>query len=220
MQEHCSPWGFSNVESNNQEHYRGFEDSFSPESYNDPNTTEYVPLDDSPQYLQSLERKLNRVQGRTSGQRKKESRQLIDALAGSRSSHTHHFLQNQDETVSTFSENDESLAASNSSSTIDPQSALGVMMRRVVPDKVALSHEELCQLLEADILAKVTEALHEEEDQNTQQQNTVQQNAPQHSSENNKTNEESTNFNIKENLSDIQAPVEEKKEHSSDEGEK
>lgn len=39
------------------------------------------------------------------------------------------------------------------------------MLRRVAPNKIALSHEELCRLLEADILAKVHDALEEEEEE-------------------------------------------------------
>lgn len=217
MQEHCSPWGSSEAESGNKENCQGFEDSFTSESYNSPITqpnSDYIPLDDSSQYLEGLERKLSRVQGRTSGQRKKESQQLIDALAGSRSCHTHNLLQNQDEVVSGFSENNVSIEASSNSAAIAPDNALGVMMRRVVPDKVALSHEELCQLLEADILAKVTEAAQEEEDQCRQQSIT------QISTETECTNQDITSSNVRESHLGTLSPIEERKGQSSDEGEK
>lgn len=36
------------------------------------------------------------------------------------------------------------------------------MIRRVAPDKIALAPEELCHLLEADLLSKVHEALEDE----------------------------------------------------------
>lgn len=39
--------------------------------------------------------------------------------------------------------------------------ALGLVLRRVAPDRVAVAPEELCRLLEADILAKVHQALQE-----------------------------------------------------------
>ncbi|CAL4115525.1 unnamed protein product [Meganyctiphanes norvegica] len=128
-------------------------------------------------------------------------------------------FQRQDEKVTGLSENDDVLVASSSNTAIDPESALGVMMRRVVPEKVALSHEELCQLLEADILAKVTEALQEEEDKHITQHNTTDQNTQLQSS-GRQNNQEITNSNIKVTNLDIQAPSEERKEHSSDEGEK
>ncbi|KAK7079775.1 hypothetical protein SK128_028632 [Halocaridina rubra] len=144
-----------------------FEDSFSPEparpvrgNEHQAQDEEYKPLDDSSQYLASLERKLARIQGRTAKQRQKESQQLIDALAGSRDTHAHQLINTTVNNVDNMPVDSELIAHQHTA--VDPQGPLGVMLRKLAPDRVALTHEELCQLLEADFLAKVREAAEEE----------------------------------------------------------
>ena len=51
--------------------------------------------------------------------------------------------------------------------------AFGAMIRRIAPDKVALTHEELCRLLEADFLAKVQEETTATEEENLSTENSV-----------------------------------------------
>ncbi|KAG7169880.1 uncharacterized protein LOC121865255 [Homarus americanus] len=149
-----------------------FEDAFSPpqDTTSGGNTQQqsadgdYVPLDDSSQYLAGLERKLACVQGRTTAHRQTESRRLIDALATSRDDHAHHLLNNTNNigADSDVLEPDNDRSGALTAATVDPQGALGAMLRRVAPDKIALAPEELCRLLEADILSKVHDALEEE----------------------------------------------------------
>lgn len=141
-----------------------FEDSFSPpcseletDSPDSRNAEKYVPLQDSPQYLAGLEGKLARLRGRTESSRKTESRRLLDALAGSRSCHIAQLMQ--DTNTPTLPAADQSDPTPSSlASTIDPQGALGAMLRRVVPDRVALTPEELCHLLQSDLLAQMHES--------------------------------------------------------------
>lgn len=140
----------------------GFEDSFSPQDKDQQGEGMYIPLDDSLQYIAGLERKLARVRGKTRGQRQAESRRLIDALASSRDAHTQRLMESTDARADAGLEAD---TEHHSSAAVDPQGALGSMLRRVAPNKIALSHEELCRLLEADILAKVHDALEEEEEE-------------------------------------------------------
>lgn len=184
-----------------------FEDSFSPvhlpssqdtESFTDE---DYVPLDDSPQYIAGLERKLARVQGRTSASRQTESRRLIDALAGSRDTHAHQLINTTNNTADEIiTEENEHSAHQNTA--VDPPGAIGAMIRRLAPDKVALTHEELCRLLEADFLAKVREAAEEEDE--------------------GRESEEPEKYLAEENdkIKDAQTHTPEEKKHSSDEGEK
>ncbi|XP_071551920.1 uncharacterized protein [Panulirus ornatus] len=150
----------------------GFEDSFSPqqalatEGGSQQYTTdcEYIPLEDSSQYLAGLERKLACVQGRTAASRQTESRRLIDALTSSRDNHTHqlmHTVNNVGTNNEVFASNSDHCAA-HTTAAVDPQGALGAVLRRVAPDKIALTPEELCHLLEADILSKVHEVLQDE----------------------------------------------------------
>lgn len=150
----------------------GFEDSFSPPQATSAGggshqlyaESDYIPLEDSSQYLAGLERKLACVQGRSDVGRQTESSRLIDALATTREDHAHH-LMNTPNNVGTDSdviEPDSDHSTSFTAATVDPQGALGAMLRRVAPNKVALAPEELCRLLEADILAKAHEALDEE----------------------------------------------------------
>ncbi|KAG0715232.1 hypothetical protein GWK47_012433 [Chionoecetes opilio] len=121
----------------------GFEDSFSPQSnhleetLHSPDNETYIPLQDSRQYLAGLESKLANVQGRTASARKTESRRLLDALAASRSTHTAQLMRNTEPPCGSLPTNDTAPL----SSTIDPQGALGAMLRRVAPDRVALTHE-------------------------------------------------------------------------------
>ncbi|XP_068210164.1 coiled-coil domain-containing protein 32 [Palaemon carinicauda] len=138
-----------------------FEDSFTPQCFTSGQDNflvdeDYVPLDDSSQYLAGLERKLARVQGRTANKRQTESRRLINALVGSRDAHAHELVNASniggDEIITSESE------PAHQTGAVDPQGAIGAMIRRIAPDKVALTHEELCQLLEADFLAKIQEA--------------------------------------------------------------
>lgn len=80
----------------------------------------YVPLQDSPQYLAGLEGKLARIRGRTESSRKTESRRLLDALAGSRSCHTAQLMQDTNtHTLPTPDPVDPT--PSSLASTIDPQ---------------------------------------------------------------------------------------------------
>ena len=77
-------------------------------------------MEDSPQYLAGLERKLARIQGRSAGRRQTESRRLIDALASSRSTHAHQLvnesnLGDDDELVSSEGE------PAHQSAAVDPQ---------------------------------------------------------------------------------------------------
>lgn len=137
-----------------------FEDSFSPqdsrleEATHIPSNEKYVPLQDSQQYLAGLESKLAHIQGRTASTRKTESRRLLDALAGSRSTHTAQLMQDNEASCGSLPATD----CAPSSSTIDPQGALGAMLRRMAPDRVALTPEELCHLLQADLLAQMHES--------------------------------------------------------------
>ncbi|KAK8742600.1 hypothetical protein OTU49_001981 [Cherax quadricarinatus] len=149
----------------------GFEDSFSPapaESEGDSTQHsadgDYIALEDSSQYLAGLERKLASIQGRADSGRQRESRRLIDALASSRDSHTHQLMNTPNNVgiESEVMELENDRTASITAASVVPQGALCAVIRRVAPDKVALAPEELCRLLEADILGKVHEALEEE----------------------------------------------------------
>ena len=77
----------------------------------------YVPLQDSQQYLAGLESKLARIQGRTASNRKTESRRLLDALAGSRSHQTAQLMQDTESPCGSIP----TIDTPPSSSTIDPQ---------------------------------------------------------------------------------------------------
>ncbi|XP_076069475.1 uncharacterized protein LOC143041463 [Oratosquilla oratoria] len=183
MQPH-SPWGVADstpldsTESGSLQ----FEDSFSSEhisavtssndativrgttATDDEDKKNYMPLPDSSEYLAGLEHKLARLQGKTASGRQKESRRLINALASSREAHISRHLQDDSATSTGLSELNEDEVCP-VSSTVDSQGALGLVMRKVVPDKVAVSQEEMYRLLEADFLAKVTQGLHEEEEE-------------------------------------------------------
>ncbi|XP_042891637.1 uncharacterized protein LOC122266111 [Penaeus japonicus] len=205
------PWG--STRDTAPEADMGFEDSFSPKDRDPEEEGIYRPLDDSLQYIAGLERKLARVQGKTRGQRQAESRRLIDALATSRDVHTQQLMEStdvcRDPDLETETEH-------HSSAAVDPQGALGSMLRRVAPNKIALSHEELCRLLEADILSKVHDALEEEEEEEPAQEDPR---ARQESGE--RAGAEAR----AEEAKDAARPPEETllavpKEHSSDEGEK
>ncbi|KAK8377915.1 hypothetical protein O3P69_014093 [Scylla paramamosain] len=152
-------WGPSGTMGTDTSVSLGFEDSFSPQgrqledTAQSPSQENYVPLQDSQQYLAGLESKLARIQGRTASSRKTESRRLLDALAGSRSHQTAQLMQDSESSCGNIPTMDVP-----SSSTIDPQGALGAMLRRVAPDRVALTPEELCHLLQADLLAQMHES--------------------------------------------------------------
>lgn len=154
-------WGPSAAMGTNASVSLGFEDSFSPQEGSQvedtahcPNQENYVPLQDSQQYLAGLESKLAHIQGRTASNRKTESRRLLDALAGSRSNQTAQLMQDSESSCGSIPIMD----TPPSLSTIDPQGALGAMLRRVAPDRVALTPEELCRLLQADLLAQMHES--------------------------------------------------------------
>ncbi|KAK3891962.1 hypothetical protein Pcinc_004176 [Petrolisthes cinctipes] len=185
----------------------GFEDSFSPTTNeNNNNAQNYIPLQDSSQYLAGLERKLAVVQGRASGQRKAESRRLIDALVGTRSAHVSQLVQNSEGVNEELGEEQTPV---NSLATVDPQGALGVVLRRVAPDRVAVAPEELCRLLESDILAKVHQALQDTSDNHTT-----------HNTEADDRKDNNPNKGMEKDFEKtIKSPTEQK-DPSSDEGEK
>lgn len=85
--------------------------------------------------------------------------------------------------------------------------ALGVVLRRVAPDRVAVAPEELCKLLEADILAKVHQAL-----QDTSQ-------TDDHTIDNTEATDRKESNPEKGIVKDVKSPTEQK-DPSSDEGEK
>ncbi|XP_066947399.1 coiled-coil domain-containing protein 32 [Macrobrachium rosenbergii] len=186
-----------------------FEDSFSPQCLpsdqeNFVADDDYVPLDDSSQYLAGLERKLARVQGRSAGRRQTESRRLIDALIGSRDAHAHELVNasniGNDEIITSESE------PAHQTGAVDPQGAIGAMIRRIAPDKVALTHEELCQLLEADFLSKIQEAAAAEEEEEA--------------AASKETHSEVRNDDIAHDDDKVNHDLSEEKKLSSDEGEK
>lgn len=76
-----------------------------------------MPLQDSSQYLAGLERKLAVVQGRVSGQRKAESRRLLDALVGTRSAHVSQLVQGSEGVTEDIGEEQTPVH----SATVDPQ---------------------------------------------------------------------------------------------------
>lgn len=212
------PWGSARDPSS--EAGMGFEDSFSPQDKDQQGEGMYIPLDDSLQYIAGLERRLARVQGKTRGQRQAESRRLIDALASSRDAHTQQLMESTDARADADLEAD---TEHHSAAAVDPQGALGSMLRRVAPNKVALSHEELCRLLEADILAKVHDALEEEEDSKEDSKDPAASQRP-HASHCEAQGRERTGASA-DAVQDAAGqqgatPQAAPKEHSSDEGEK
>ncbi|MPC53807.1 uncharacterized protein E2C01_047707 [Portunus trituberculatus] len=117
-------WGPSGTMETDTSVSLGFEDSFSPQegsavgnTAQSPSQENYVPLQDSQQYLAGLESKLARIQGRTASNRKTESRRLLDALAGSRSHQTVQLMQDTESPCGSIPTMD----TPPSSSTIDPQ---------------------------------------------------------------------------------------------------
>lgn len=203
-------WGPSGTMGTNTSASLGFEDSFSPQegcqvedTAHSPSQENYVPLQDSQQYLAGLESKLARLQGRAASNRKTESRRLLDALAGSRSNQTAQLMQDSESSCGGIPIMD----TPPSLSTIDPQGALGAMLRRVAPDRVALTPEELCHLLQADLLAQMHES---ENDASPATRGPVRDKT--HPPENTCESQDKTSANLSGNG--------ETREPSSDEGEK
>ncbi|XP_063598528.1 germ cell nuclear acidic protein-like [Penaeus indicus] len=212
------PWGSTRDPSS--EAGMGFEDSFSPQDKDQQGEGMYIPLDDSLQYIAGLERKLARVQGKTRSQRQAESRRLIDALASSRDAHTQQLMESTDARADADLEAD---TEHHSSAAVDPQGALGSMLRRVAPNKIALSHEELCRLLEADILAKVHDALEEEEEEEEEsaaKESAASQPPDAPPSEAKEPERTEASADAEQDTARQPTPQAAPKEHSSDEGEK
>lgn len=83
---------------------------------------DYVPLEDSSQYLAGLEQKLAHLQGRAASRRKTESQRLIDALASSRSTHTSQLMRDDGTSnVGVIPPDSDTDAPPHMSAPIDPQ---------------------------------------------------------------------------------------------------
>ncbi|KAB7501479.1 Uncharacterized protein Anas_03632 [Armadillidium nasatum] len=158
-----NPWGESQAYGS-QDLQLKFEDSFADSiTQQQEQAKSYIPLDDSEQYLAGLEKKLARLQGKTQSSRESERKKLINALAKSKDDHSIDLLKSSNENIEPFLENNNSEEnASKGLSAVNPQGTLGLVMRKCVPSQVAVSSDELCELLKTDILAKVHDEIESE----------------------------------------------------------
>ena len=96
---------------------------------------------------------MKKIQGKDPNQRKDQRKKLIEYLAKTREDHNINLLKDNAHKINDFVEGE----AKTFFNTVDPNGPFGIMMRKVAPDHVALSDEEIYKLLKSDMLSKINE---------------------------------------------------------------
>jgi len=115
------------------------------------NGSSFIPMDDSADYIQSLESRLNKLNKKATNELTR--RDLIDSLVGAKNLNNHNMLKNSDPIQ--FQDNDYCDQNLTTKGVVLPEgSSQGVknLLTKLAPEKLALSPEELVCLIMTDNL--------------------------------------------------------------------